>query len=327
MLTELTIRNFKAIRNMPIKFTPLTVLIGGNSCGKSTVLQALDFLRSAATRDIPEYLRERGWDFADLKSQCDGGANQPIEFISEWTLPVKKSQKDIEWTLSIDFKDKWIIKEKIIEIIDNNTKKELLNRDKGKNLITLENPYGIEQGSFPLSGMHFESSLLKLMDDAFLDSDGDGKKLLCLKDYLASVNNFEVLSPEKMRSGNKVPKSGNIGVGGETLADCIDWMKKEDKEKLDKLVSDIIGLNVEIKTFDLGNKVEMFVHEQTSQDLFKINARHLSDGLLRIIAYVAISLEKQVIVYTQPSLEGENVNLTTNGETFLSNRLIRQPRI
>ena len=53
MLKKLTIRNFKAIHDMTIAFSPLTVLIGENAAGKSTVLQAIDFLRSAASRDIP----------------------------------------------------------------------------------------------------------------------------------------------------------------------------------------------------------------------------------------------------------------------------------
>ena len=56
MLKKLRVKNFKAALDMEIQFTPLTMLIGGNSCGKSTVLQALDFLRSIATRDIDEYL-------------------------------------------------------------------------------------------------------------------------------------------------------------------------------------------------------------------------------------------------------------------------------
>ncbi|MCL2763413.1 MAG: ATP-binding protein, partial [Treponema sp.] len=72
MLKKLTIRNFKAIQDVTIEFTPLTVLIGENSCGKSTVLQAIDFLRSAASRDIPEYLREKGWSFTELLSQFNG---------------------------------------------------------------------------------------------------------------------------------------------------------------------------------------------------------------------------------------------------------------
>ena len=61
--------NFKAISYLTLDLTPFTMLIGENSSGKSTVLQALDFLFSIASRDINEYLRAREWDFSDIKSQ------------------------------------------------------------------------------------------------------------------------------------------------------------------------------------------------------------------------------------------------------------------
>ncbi|MDR3147048.1 MAG: AAA family ATPase, partial [Treponema sp.] len=88
MLKKLIIRNFKAIQDMTIEFTPLTVLIGGNGCGKSTVLQALDFLRSIATRDIAEYLRERGWAFEELKSKLIDEKDRPVEFVSEYQFDI-----------------------------------------------------------------------------------------------------------------------------------------------------------------------------------------------------------------------------------------------
>jgi predicted ATPase len=283
---------------MTIEFTPLTVLIGGNSCGKSTVLQALDFLRSVATRDIPEYLRERGWDFADLKSQCNGGTNQPIEFISEWTLMVKKSQEIVKWSLSIDFKDKWVIQEKIIKLSDGSTILSYHNADE-------------KNDPASLGELYIQSSALKYVAGTSINTD----EIDPLFFFLAYSINFELLSPDRMRSGNKAPKSTNIGAGGETLAACIDSMDKEDREKLDNLVSDIIGLKVEIKTFDLGNKVELVVNEQTSKILFKINARHISDGLLRIIAYAAISLEKGFFYLTTKEgaslLRNENGNIIT----------------
>jgi predicted ATPase len=268
---------------MTIEFTPLTVLIGGNSCGKSTVLQALDFLRSAATRDIPEYLRERGWDFADLKSQCDDGVNQPIEFISEWTLIAKQSQAIVKWNLSIDFKDKWIIQERIIKLSDGST------------ILSYHNAHNANEKDKPvtLGQLYIQSSALKYIVGTSINTD----EIDPLFSFLASSMNFELLSPDRMRSGNKAPQSRNIGAGGETLAACIDLMDKKDREKLNKLVSGIIGLNVEIKTFDLGNKVELVVNEQTSENLFKINARHLSDGLLRIIAYAAIKMERLMFRY------------------------------
>lgn len=46
MLTKLTIRNFKRFRDeTPIEFGPITVLLGANNSGKSTVLQALSIFQ------------------------------------------------------------------------------------------------------------------------------------------------------------------------------------------------------------------------------------------------------------------------------------------
>jgi predicted ATP-dependent endonuclease of OLD family len=111
LLKKLTIKNFKAIQNMTIEFTPLTVLIGGNSCGKSTILQALEFLYSAATRDIPEYLREKGWSFREIKSNMGDGENKPIEFIATFVFSANNT---IEWYFIVDCdcdNDKWSTRE------------------------------------------------------------------------------------------------------------------------------------------------------------------------------------------------------------------------
>jgi predicted ATPase len=276
MLKKLTIRNFKAIQDMTIEFTPLTVLIGGNSSGKSTVLQAIDILRSVASRDISEYLREKGWTFEELKSQCNGGKNQSIQFVSVWTLMVKKSQEDVEWALSIDFKDKWIIKERIVKLSD-------------KSVVLSYHNTTEENIPASLGQLNIQSSALKYVAGTSINTN----EIDPLFSFLTDSMNFDLLSPDRMRSGKKIPKSNNIGAGGETLAACIDLMSNPDRQKLDKLVSDSIGLNIEIKTIDLGNKVELVVNEQTAKNLLEINSRHISDGLLRIIAYAAISLETE----------------------------------
>jgi predicted ATPase len=276
MLKKLTIRNFKAIQDMTIEFTPLTVLIGGNSSGKSTVLQAIDILRSVASRDISEYLREKGWTFEELKSQCNGGKNQSIQFVSVWTIMVKKSQEDVEWALSIDFKDKWIIKERIVKLSD-------------KSVVLSYHNTTEENIPASLGQLNIQSSALKYVAGTSINTD----EIDPLFSFLTDSMNFDLLSPDRMRSGKKIPKSNNIGAGGETLAACIDLMSNPDRQKLDKLVSDSIGLNIEIKTIDLGNKVELVVNEQTAKNLLEINSRHISDGLLRIIAYAAISLETE----------------------------------
>src|SRR5690606_39085444 len=44
MIRELTIRNFKSIKNDRITFEPLTVLIGANGSGKSNLVKAIEFI-------------------------------------------------------------------------------------------------------------------------------------------------------------------------------------------------------------------------------------------------------------------------------------------
>ncbi len=53
LLTRFRIRNFKAIRDSgSLELTPLTVLIGNNGSGKSSVIEALDTLRTLVVQDV-----------------------------------------------------------------------------------------------------------------------------------------------------------------------------------------------------------------------------------------------------------------------------------
>jgi predicted ATPase len=52
-LSSIALRNFKAIRNSgSLKLTPLTVFIGNNGSGKSSVIEGLETLRTFVTQDI-----------------------------------------------------------------------------------------------------------------------------------------------------------------------------------------------------------------------------------------------------------------------------------
>jgi len=262
---------------MTIEFTPLTVLIGENGCGKSTILQALDLLFSVSSRDIPEYLREKEWNFEDIKSQCNGGITKPVEFITTWNLLVKGNFETIEWDLSIDFDKGWIIREKMTKLSDN---KPILS-------------YHVEgQKDIPssLGELNIQSSALKYVAGTSINTDEIDKLFFFLSDSAV----FGLLSPDKIRSGNKQPNTRNIGAGGEALANCINKMNKSEKQQLDKMVSDLIGASVVIQTTDLGNKIEMSIIFESTDNTMSIDSLHISDGLLRIIAFAVISMEKEI---------------------------------
>ena len=66
MLTELTVKNFRCLRDVTVPLKPLTVLIGPNDSGKSTLLAVMDLLLNERVRQsgIPLGLpREDHWGF------------------------------------------------------------------------------------------------------------------------------------------------------------------------------------------------------------------------------------------------------------------------
>jgi predicted ATPase len=256
---------------MTIEFTPLTVLIGGNSCGKSTVLQALDFLRSAATRDIPEYLRERGWTFSELKTI--NTVKQPIELISVFELQGEKETRLIEWFMKIDNTDgAYQIDEKFTEL---NTNVNLLPSDATERKV------------------YVESSLLKLIH---IPTDVR-KELLALKKFLMGLNFYGVLSPEKMRLGtNYEDKVDNIGVEGSTLTAFINRLTQEEHKYLDNMLSKFLGYELSVSAVDTSKNIVLYVTEHQIENnnhkFLAIPVSQISDGLLRLIAFVAISIKK-----------------------------------
>ncbi len=93
MITRVEIENWKAIRKVAIDLGPMTVLVGPNDAGKSTILQALEFLGRAAQRaaadfspwfDDPQKIIRDGDRDATLRIAVDG-STQADEYRFEAT--------------------------------------------------------------------------------------------------------------------------------------------------------------------------------------------------------------------------------------------------
>lgn len=92
MISSIRIKNFKGIRAMDLSgLGPLHVLVGPNSSGKSTFLDAIEFVRSCLESGPLKAVEERVPEFRDLTYMRKGG---PIE-IELWldlsaSLPARK---------------------------------------------------------------------------------------------------------------------------------------------------------------------------------------------------------------------------------------------
>ncbi|MDO7787866.1 AAA family ATPase [Desulforamulus aquiferis] len=67
MISELHLMNFKCFNNHRIDFAPLTLLVGGNASGKSTIIQAILLARQSIETIISRNMLERKYEFFDLR--------------------------------------------------------------------------------------------------------------------------------------------------------------------------------------------------------------------------------------------------------------------
>ena len=279
MIKSLVIENFKVIKHLEIRFTPFAVLIGDNACGKSTVLQALDFIRALAVRDIDEYLGERGWLFDDLESQFADSDTQ-INFIVELTLNINGKQQDISWSIKTGYKDdNFIIEEKIV------------NLSKNEHVLNLASD--IPLAAKNMKYLFLKSSFLKLIDENNPYAKYP-EELYAVKKFFAQSSSYELLSPDRMREKGSRGEVKDIGMGGEMLAAYINKMSDIQRSKLDKMLSELIGYSAKTTTeARRPGWVDLFVNENFTQIQTKIKATHISDGLLRLLGLISSSLPKE----------------------------------
>lgn len=89
MITELRLRNLKALANATVPLDRFTVLVGGNGTGKSTVLQSFDVLSSATNASDSENdsgLLRLGpeWEPRRLRTS---GTTEPIDLVADFSEP------------------------------------------------------------------------------------------------------------------------------------------------------------------------------------------------------------------------------------------------
>ena len=78
MIQRFHVENYKALRAVNVDLSPITVLIGPNDSGKSSLLEAIGALCRSVDQDLSQAFAGR-WQNADLVWQCDAGLDVTLE--------------------------------------------------------------------------------------------------------------------------------------------------------------------------------------------------------------------------------------------------------
>lgn len=129
--------------------------------------------------------------------------------------------------------------------------------------------------------LEFQGSALSL-----LKTDEFHPGLGLLKEYALSLQSLELLNPQDMK--RRAREGGDPGSGGERLAGYLHGLKPPERLELERLLREFYsGLQgMEVKSFRGGWK-ELIATEGWGTRPLKTRARHLNDGMLRMIAILS----------------------------------------
>ena len=265
MIKSIRVVNFKSLAAVTIPLGHFNCLVGMNGAGKSTVLQAFDFLSQLMRGDVQGWLDRRGWTAADLK--CKLRAELNIAFNVSFATA---NGGTLIWIGVFNRTDLRCTQENVY-LRDGMAASMLLKSN--------AQTYALNGKDAQTIAFEYQGSILSALKDSEVPAP-----LLEFRDALRSVRSLELLSPDKLRKSARISEH-DIGPGGERLSAYLDNIKGDRKTKLVELLQKFYPALVDYKiTSQKSGWKKLSVFEQYGSQKLETEALHLNDGLLRILA-------------------------------------------
>lgn len=304
LIKRLYVDKFKALNSFHISLEQFTVIVGNNMSGKSTILQVLDFISSLTKEDFSVILERRGWKVSDIKSQLE--KSQTISFSCEMELPVGSKCVSLCWDMHIfAYAQKNILRlgYEHVSVCNGNVRESLLFYAPKSDDNFIQN--GDRSKKVALPKLQMNSSLLKVMDFS------EYPILQALKDFWKNSDSFELLSPEKMRLSSRGDVN-TIGSAGEKLPSFIKSMDQEQKRQFSDKIKKVLGdrlVHVDAKTKGKPGWTQLIAEEKYDTRSLMIESRNMSDGTLRLLAFLAIcEIDKKGVMLLDEIENGINID-------------------
>lgn len=290
-LDKLIIGNFKSFDKFTLDFSKFTCLIGLNSSGKSTILQAIDFISQQMNGDISQWLKERGWESNEIK--CKLVKKKFILVAISFTY----KGSAFTWTFGYDPKLKRSISENIFKYDKYNNEKTIFEVEKSKYMIikNLETEEKLEGDII----QDYEGSFLASLKSEFLP-----EPIKEFKEYIKNIYSLDLLSPQELRKRSRT--GSQLGLSGANISAFLNTFSDEQKnnllKQLKKCYKNLASLNIR-KSKGGWSRIEL-VEEFKDEDnkVIKLTneAKYLNDGILRLIAVLAqLQSQKSFLLFDE----------------------------
>lgn len=303
MFKRLEVDNFKSLVKFSVDLGSTCAIVGNNATGKSTILQAIDFLCSSVREDFDIMLERRGWNVVNVKSKLS--ASNKISFKSMIVLADNRDHI-YEWEMVLGA---YTGKNEIL------LQSECVKCD-GEFLLSYSNEKGgfirgetetAQEIGLP-DAMVAHASVMRM----FIRSEKVDERLRRLMRFLLNSSSFEMLSPNEMRLSSR-GNPASIGMSGKNLPSFIKQLNDEQRQSfMNKVLYVLEGRisDVEAKTQGKPGWTQINSIENYKNRTLRVSSKEMSDGMLRLLAFVAISeIQKPEAIMLLDEVEnGININ-------------------
>lgn len=257
--------NFKSLVNFHLKLAGFTCLIGLNGSGKSTVLQLIDFLAQQVRGDVREWLKQRQWKPGDLCSKFAPGKN--VDFLVQFGILNV-------WKCSFNTTRLQCTKE-ILQFGD-------VRLDVHRGIYRIREGSRRDPGRFDTVAFDYEGSILSQIKESMLPGP-----LVDFKRFLQGVSSLDMLSPYRLRQRTRASE-GMMGLGGQRLSAYLYEIGEEKRSELHRRLRQVYKQLDEIQSKSMRSGWKQLAIRETFGDRsFITEARHINDGMLRLLAIFA----------------------------------------
>jgi predicted ATPase len=320
-LQSFRLKNFKAVRDSgTIKFSPLTVFIGNNGSGKSSIIEGLEMLHTIATRDLDAAISPwRDFDHIlnkaishDLKLDLEPNErphkDNPMAFTLQGRLEDRIS---VAYTLEVaegPAGNDLFIKQETLEQKGRNVPKINFERnDTGR----VSGKYTVDVEEAVNAELQDGISLLNLSRVRFPYD-------IPLRDFIQDWQ-FVSLVPQTMGNPKRQRRSisrAKLEKDGSNIAEYLLEIYEKYKDAFADIVSSlqlILPYSTDLQ-IAITSEIERSVYPQIIEENFKVPGWLLSTGTLRILALLALLRHPEpppliIIEEIENGLDPRSVNL------------------
>lgn len=316
MIRYIRIENFKSMGDTTLLLGKFNCLIGLNGAGKSTILQALDFMSQLMVGDVSSWLDLRGWSSQELncKLRKENNIKLTVGIETEkgtflvWFASFNRNDLRCS-TEAFACNDQVSITEDLVDA-DLPMPQDYIFRVMGKS-------YRLRGQAKKEITFNYQGSILSQLRDSELP-----EPILELRNVLRNIRSLELLSPHLMRKRARVNER-HIGAGGEKLAGFLSNIKGSARESLLLLLKEFYPSLVDYRISNLrAGWKKLVIIEQFGERRLETDSTHLNDGLLRILAILAQTSSEDSLILLDEIENGINQELIQK----LVNVLLRCPQ-